>query len=156
MSRVGVILAVLIGLALPAIAKPIPIQGTLDSQAAVGSVELIRVGLTGYRLHIDGVFVMLAPDLALCNSALLPWEFIQRLGELGIKLIEVCPEDDSSIINSLAIGPGRVIMPDGLSTRTERELTRAGVEILQLPYDKVILGGGGLHCSTSPLIRDEV
>lgn len=119
-------------------------------------VELIRVGLTGYRLHIDGVFVMLAPDLALCNSALLPWEFIQRLGELGIKLIEVCPEDDSSIINSLAIGPGRVIMPDGLSTRTERELTRAGVEILQLPYDKVILGGGGLHCSTSPLIRDEV
>lgn len=119
-------------------------------------VELIRVGLTGYRLHIDGVMVMLAPDLALCNSALLPWWFIQQLGDMGIKLIEVCPEDDSSIINSLAIGPGRVIMPDGVSTRTERELTRAGIEILQLPYDKVISGGGGLHCSTSPLIRDEV
>ena len=123
---------------------------------AAQGVELIRVQLTGFRLHIDGLFVMLAPDLALCNSALLPWWFIQQLGDLGIKLIEVCPEDDGSIINSLAIAPGRVIMPDGLSTRTERELRAAGVEILQTPYDQVILGGGGLHCSTAPLIRDEV
>ena len=31
-----------------------------------------------------------------------------------------------------------------------------GVEVLTIPYDKVISGGGGLHCSTAPPIRDEV
>jgi hypothetical protein len=24
----------------------------------------------------------------------------------------------------------------------------------RLPYDKVYLGGGGIHCSTGPLVRD--
>lgn len=43
MSRVAMILGALIGLALPALAKPIPLTGTLDSQAMSGSVELIRV-----------------------------------------------------------------------------------------------------------------
>ncbi|SFH95816.1 dimethylarginine dimethylaminohydrolase family protein [Albimonas pacifica] len=123
---------------------------------AAQGVELIRVQLTGYRLHIDGLFVMLTPDLALCNSALLPWWFLEELKARGISIVEVCPDDDGSIINSLAIAPGRVVMPDGVSARTERALRGAGVEILHLPYDQVILGGGGLHCSTAPLIRDEV
>ena len=35
-------------------------------------VELLQVQPTGYRLHIDGLFVMLAPDLALASITLLP------------------------------------------------------------------------------------
>ncbi|MEK9704708.1 MAG: hypothetical protein VW233_01725 [Paracoccaceae bacterium] len=31
-----------------------------------------------------------------------------------------------------------------------------GVEIVQIPYDKVQLNGGGIHCSTCPLVRDSV
>ncbi len=119
-------------------------------------VELIKVPLTGYRLHIDGLFVMIAPDLALANFTLLPFWFIERLKELGISLIELHHEDDGAIINSLAVAPGRVLMPEGISGYTRDRLALHGVEVITVPYDKVISGGGGLHCSTAPLIRDEV
>lgn len=119
-------------------------------------VELLKVTLTGYRLHIDGLFVMIAPDLALANMTLLPFWFLERLKELGIHLIELHHEDDVSIVNSLAIAPGRVIMPEGASEFTLNQLHRHGVQVVTVPYNHVISGGGGLHCSTAPLVRDEV
>ena len=128
------------------------IEEVLRSQG----VELLKVPLTGYRLHIDGLFVMIAPDLALANFTLLPFWFIEKLKELGISLIEMHHEDDTSIINSLAVAPGRLLMPEGVSGYTMDRLALHGVEVITVPYDKVISGGGGLHCSTAPLIRDEV
>ena len=119
-------------------------------------VELLKVTLTGYRLHIDGLFVMIAPDLALANITLLPFWFLEKLKELKIRLVEIHHEDDSAIINSLAIAPGRVIMPEGVSGYTRDRLELYGVDVITVPYDKMISGGGGLHCSTAPLIRDEV
>ena len=112
--------------------------------------------LTGYRLHIDGLFVMVAPDLAIANFTLLPFWFIERLTELGIHLIELHHEDDGAIVNSLAVAPGRMMMPEGVSDHTMSRLERLGVQIVTVPYDKIIMGGGGLHCSTAPLIRDAI
>ncbi len=128
------------------------IEEVLNSQG----VALIKVALTGYRLHIDGLFVMIAPDLALANITLLPFWFLEKLREMRIHLVEIHHEDDSSIINCLAVAPGRVLMPEGVSGHTMDRLALHGVEVITIPYDKVISGGGGLHCSTAPLIRDEV
>jgi N-dimethylarginine dimethylaminohydrolase len=128
------------------------IEEVLRSQG----VELVRIELTGYRLHIDGQFLMIAPDLALVNPAQLPFSFLQRLKEMGIETIEVHHEDDPWIINGLAIAPRRVIMTEGASNYTLDRLTARGVDVLTLPYDLVCSGGGGPHCSTSPLIRDAV
>ena len=128
------------------------IEEVLRSQG----VELIKVPLTGYRLHIDGLFVMVAPDLAIANFTLLPFWFIERLTELGIHLIELHHEDDGAIVNSLAVAPGRMMMPEGVSDHTMSRLERLGVQIVTVPYDKIIMGGGGLHCSTAPLIRDAI
>jgi arginine deiminase len=47
-------------------------------------------------------------------------------------------------------------MSDQVSPRTQDALDRAGVSIRLVPYDRVGLGGGGIHCSTSPLVRDPV
>jgi N-dimethylarginine dimethylaminohydrolase len=128
------------------------IEEVLRSQG----VELLKIHLTGYRLHIDGLFVMVAPDLALANITLLPFWFLERLKELKISLIEIGPDDDGAIINSLAIAPGRVMMPEGVSDDTADRLELHGVDVITVPYDHVISGGGGLHCSTAPLVRDEV
>jgi N-dimethylarginine dimethylaminohydrolase len=119
-------------------------------------VVLLKVQLTGYRLHIDGLFVMIAPDLAIANITLLPFWFLERLKELKIRLIELHHEDDGAIVNSLAVAPGRMIMPEGASGYTKDRLARHGVEVITVAYDKVIAGGGGLHCSTAPLLRDEI
>lgn len=119
-------------------------------------VELIVVDLRGYDIHIDGHFLMVDVDLALIWPRGLPHSFLERLGELGIRTIEMTPEDNGWIVNGLAVRPGRVIMPEGISERTRDALEGHGVEIVTLPYDKVQLNGGGIHCSTCPLIRDPV
>ncbi|MEO1530878.1 MAG: arginine deiminase-related protein [Pseudomonadota bacterium] len=118
--------------------------------------ELIRVDLTGYRLHIDGALVMVAEDVAITNPTQLPFWFLEKLDELGIRMIEVHPDDAVGCLNCLAVAPGRVIMQDGLSPRTADRLDALGIEIVSVPYDLVYEGGGGIHCSTSPLIRDPI
>ncbi len=119
-------------------------------------VELLRVELTGYRLHIDGNFVMVDVDTAFINPTQLPFWFLERLRELKIRTIEVGPGDPVSSINCLAVSPGRVIITKGLSGRTLERLDRAGITLIEIDYDKVWAGGGGIHCSTAPLLRDPV
>ena len=66
------------------------------------------------------------------------------------------PQDSGWIINCLAVRPGRVLMPHGISNRTKDQLASLDVDIVEVAYDKVQLNGGGIHCSTCPLIRDSV
>jgi N-dimethylarginine dimethylaminohydrolase len=119
-------------------------------------VTLHVVDLCGYDIHIDGSLCMIDVDLALVNPFGLAFTFLETLKELGIRTIEIGADDDGWIVNCLAVRPGRVLMPDGLSDGTRRRLEKAGVEIVPLPYSSVQLNGGGIHCSTCPLIRDPV
>ncbi|MEX1109001.1 MAG: arginine deiminase family protein [Dongiaceae bacterium] len=119
-------------------------------------VTLHVVDLCGYDIHIDGSLCMIDVNLALVNPFGLAFTFLETLKELGIRTIEIGSEDDGWIINCLAVRPGRVLMPDGLSDGTRKRLEKAGVEIVPLPYASVQLNGGGIHCSTCPLIRDPV
>jgi N-dimethylarginine dimethylaminohydrolase len=128
----------------------------IEEVLARQGVELIRVDLTGYQIHLDGMLTMIDVDLAIVDPGLLPNWFLMRLKELGIRTVEISQQDDPWIINCLAVRPGKVIMPHGISNRTMDKLGALGVEIVQIPYDKVQLNGGGIHCSTCPLVRDSV
>lgn len=119
-------------------------------------VELLVVDLRGYDIHIDGHFLMIDRDLALVSATGLPYVFLEKLRELGIRAVELNENDNRWIVNGLAVRPRRVIMPEGISDETRKILESEGVELLVLKYDKVQLNGGGIHCSTSPLIRDAV
>jgi N-dimethylarginine dimethylaminohydrolase len=122
----------------------------------VQGTRLIRVQIPGFRLHIDGAFVMVHHDTAIVNPSTLPFVFMEELKKLGVKLITVNHEDPSWAINCLAVSPGRVLMSDKVSPRTQDALDKAGVSIRLVDYDKVGLGGGGIHCSTCPLVRDPI
>lgn len=133
-------------------------EGTRQVEAVLREqgVDLIRVHLTGYRLHIDGTLVMIDRDCAIINPTQLPHWFLLKLEELKIRTIEVCPEDATSSINCLAVRPGRIIASSGVSPRTLDRLDQAGIEVIPVEYEKVYSGGGGIHCSTAPLVRDPV
>jgi N-dimethylarginine dimethylaminohydrolase len=60
------------------------------------------------------------------------------------------------VVNCLAVRPGRILMPEGASNGTLDQLARHSVEVVVVPYDRMQLNGGGIHCSTSPLIRDSI
>jgi N-dimethylarginine dimethylaminohydrolase len=113
--------------------------------------ELIVVPLPGYTIHLDLHLAMLAPDLALIDSAGLPYTFLVRLREFGVELIEVEP-DEVWGVNLLALAPRRVLMAAG-SPRTAERLSQAGVEVVTVEYDELHPNGGGVHCSTMELVR---
>jgi N-dimethylarginine dimethylaminohydrolase len=117
-------------------------------------VELLCVDNTGYGLHIDGSFVMVNTDLALAFIQDLPWWFLKRLKELGIHILDADPYDGAFGVNCLAVRPGRVLM-SAHAEHTAKRLRSAGVEVVLVEYDELHKGGGGIHCSTLPLIRDE-
>ncbi len=128
------------------------VEEVLTAQGA----ELIRVDLTGYRLHIDGMLVMIDVDTAIVNPTQIPFWFLEKLEALGIRTISIHPDDPTGVLNCLAVRPGRVIMQAGACQRTADQLDKMGIEIVPVPYAKVFEGGGGIHCSTSPLQRDPI
>ncbi len=119
-------------------------------------VELIIIDLVGYDIHIDGSFQMVDKDLALVDPFGLPFSFLERLKELKVRTIEITPADNKWIVNSLAVAPGELLMPEGATNRTLDQMAKHGLRWTTLPYDKMQLNGGGIHCSTTPLIRDPV
>ena len=119
-------------------------------------VELLIIELTGYDIHIDVSFLMIDKDLALVNPFGLPYSFMEELKARGVRLIEISPQDDPWINNSLAIAPGKLLMPEGASNRTLDSLGKHGVSWITIPYAANHKNGGGIHCSTTPLRRDSV
>jgi N-dimethylarginine dimethylaminohydrolase len=128
----------------------------LEDVLRTRGVELLRVDLCGYDLHIDGSFVMIDVDKALVRAESLPFWFLEKLKELGVRTVETTPDDEDWIINCLAVRPGRVLMPEGASSQTLDRLAKLHVEVVVVPYDRMALNGGGIHCSTCPLARDPV
>ena len=118
-------------------------------------VELLCVDNTGFGLHIDGSFVMVNPDLALAFIQDLPWWFLEKLRELGIHTLDPIAEDGAFGVNCLAVRPGRVLI-SAHAERTARKLEAAGVEVVLVAYEQLHRSGGGIHCSTLPLIRDKI
>jgi N-dimethylarginine dimethylaminohydrolase len=119
-------------------------------------VELLRIDMTGYDIHIDGALTMIDVDLAIVDPNLLPYSFLRKLQALGIRTVEIDEGDDPWIVNCLAVAPGRIIMPRGMSAKTEAEVQRLDQEVIEIDYDKLQLNGGGIHCSTCPLVRDSI
>jgi len=118
-------------------------------------MELIVVPLTGYALHLDGAFAMVDTDIALVNVTKLPFWFLEKLQELGIRAIEVHSEDNWYAINCVPLSPGKIVMASG-SDRTAERLGEVGVQVIQTEFNEILKNGGGPRCSTMPLLRNKL
>jgi N-dimethylarginine dimethylaminohydrolase len=126
----------------------------IEEVLAVQGVTLIRVSLTGHSLHLDGAFLMVDDKMALVNSTRLPYWFLDLLKERKIHTIEMHHSDNPMVINSLAVRPGKVILPINNGEGTAERMTKAGIEIVPIDYSECQCNGGSIHCSTLPLIRE--
>ncbi len=126
----------------------------IEEVLSVQGVRLHRVPLTGHSLHIDGAIVMVAKDLALVNVSRLPYWFLDTLKDLGIRTVDVHWADNPRVVNCLAIRPGRVLLAMNNGDGTAERLVQHGVEVIPVDYDECQSNGGGIHCSTLPLLRE--
>ncbi|MFN8497693.1 MAG: arginine deiminase family protein [Anaerolineae bacterium] len=105
-------------------------------------------------LHLMSFISVVADDLAVVYSRLMPVPFREWLLERGVRLVEVPDEEyDSFGCNVLAVAPGVCVMLDGAPV-TRRRLEAAGAEVHTFPGGNIcIKGGGGPTCLTRPIWR---
>lgn len=106
-------------------------------------------------LHLDVLFCMAAPNLAVACLDVLPEEFTAWLAAHGIRCLPVPYREAMRLgCNILSLGGDRVI-----SARQSRALNAAlraeGIEVLDPELSLFTAGGGGPHCLTCPLRREE-
>ncbi len=117
-------------------------------------IELIEVPLVGHSMHLDGGIVMIDHDKAVINVERLPYWFLDRLKELGIEAIYADHRDARLGVNNIALSPGKIVM-DELAPWTAERLSKRGIEVVPIKYVECRKNGGGIHCSTLPLVRDK-
>lgn len=131
--------------------------------------ELLAVPLPSFRVHLDGGLMILAPDLALIHKPSLELYpaylysgdeveliFVEDyLRERGIELIYV---DDAEVrqfgTNIVGIGGGKCVSYEW-NERIIAELEERGLDVIRIPGGQLSLGGGGPHCMTCPILRDD-
>ena len=106
-------------------------------------------------IHLMSVISPVADDLAVVFRPLLPAGLYEWLVDLGVRLVDVPPEEEPTLgCNVLAIRPGVVIVADG-NPVTRRGLDAAGVEVHPVRLRELgENGNGGVTCLTRPLLRD--
>jgi arginine deiminase len=106
-------------------------------------------------LHLDVLFCLAAPGLAVACLDVLPEEFVAWLTGHGIRCIPVRYREAMRLgCNLLSLGGGRVISAAG-SPRLNAALRAEGLAVLDPALSLFTAGGGGPHCLTCPLSRVE-
>lgn len=116
--------------------------------------EVALVPFDEHFLHLDVIFSMAAPGLALACPDALPADFLSWLGARGIRVIEIGYREAMADMacNVLALGDGRVLSPRH-SVRANAALRAEGLAVFDPELRLFAHGGGSAHCMTMPLRR---
>ncbi|MCZ8523414.1 MULTISPECIES: dimethylarginine dimethylaminohydrolase family protein [Paenibacillus] len=120
----------------------------------IQEIELYTLDMPSDKIHLDEAFLMLDTDKALVNPRLLPHWFLKVLQDKGITLLAVDPEDPPLTVNALAVAPGRVLFSSS-APRTIELLSKNGIDVIPVDASEIFKMGGGIHCITLPLLREE-
>lgn len=118
-------------------------------------INLIVIDMPAYYIHLDEAFVPVDKDKILVSTFILPHWFLNMLKERGYQLIETDRDDPLLTNNCIALEPGKVLF-SSQGVRTRKNLEKAGVEVRPVDISEINKLGGGIHCSTLPLLRDSI
>ncbi|GGG18915.1 hypothetical protein GCM10010964_03990 [Caldovatus sediminis] len=106
-------------------------------------------------LHLDLLFCMAAPGLAVACTEALPDDFLAWLRARAIRVLPTTYREAMALAgNILSLGAGRVVSARA-SARLNAALRAEGLEVLDPDLSLFAAGGGGPHCLTCPLRREE-
>lgn len=117
--------------------------------------EVIAVPSPSKNLHLDMIFNIVAPKVAVACKVALPDFFIRMLEKRKFELIDVPQEGVfKHFCNIQALGEGKVLTFEA-NKDVNQKLRALGLEVLTIDLVEILKGGGGPHCMTFPLLRDE-
>jgi N-dimethylarginine dimethylaminohydrolase len=123
----------------------------------IGVRDVVRVGLPYGAMHLDGLLAILDRDLAVVWPKRTPHAVAQTLLDRGFRLIHVEDEREAHTrlpMNFVALAPGEILMPAG-GDRLRAAYEAAGVTCHTVDISELIKAGGGLHCMTGFLRRED-
>jgi N-dimethylarginine dimethylaminohydrolase len=123
----------------------------------IGVRDVLRVQLPWGAMHLDGLLNFADRDLAVVWPRRTPYPVVRTLLDRGFRILEVVDEHEAHHqlpMNFVALEPGKILMPKGGDVMRAR-YEDAGVECVEVEIGELIKGGGGIHCMTGFLKRDE-
>jgi N-dimethylarginine dimethylaminohydrolase len=123
----------------------------------IGVKDVVRVQLPWGAMHLDGLLNFPDRDLAVVWPRRTPYPVVRTLLERGFRLAEAADEREAHEalpMNFVALQPGKILMPSG-GTQMRARYEAAGVECIEVDVSELIKAGGGIHCMSAFLKRDE-
>ncbi|MBV7363251.1 hypothetical protein KRX54_02225 [Actinomycetaceae bacterium TAE3-ERU4] len=125
----------------------------LRDQLSKFGYTVVGVPVPPDNLHLDMVFNIVAPQVALAATDQLPYNFMQMLKRRNFEIIEVAAEDVFKHgCNVQCIGDERVIGIEK-NKHINDKMRALGLEVIDVPFDQILHAGGGPHCLTQPIKR---
>ncbi len=118
--------------------------------------EAVTVPISREFVHMDGLVVPLAEKLLVaCIDALEPW-VVELLTGWGFEFVDVPYREAKNLgVNLVALGNGRVLSMAG-ATELNAKMRAMGFEVYDPDMSMFTLGGGGVHCLSQALCREDV
>lgn len=105
------------------------------------------------NLHLDMIFNIVAPQVALACIDQLPYNYLQMLKRRNFELI---PWPARTCTSTAATCSASAAAKWWQSRRTSTSTTRCarwGLDVIDVPLDQILHAGGGPHCLTQPIER---
>ncbi|GGE33181.1 hypothetical protein GCM10011391_09790 [Pullulanibacillus camelliae] len=121
-------------------------------QTLLTQFKVIAIPFKARYLHLDCVFNVISPDVALVFPEALTQENMALFAS-KYELIEVTKEEQFTLgTNVLAIGNNRILsLP--VNKQVNKALRARGFEVIEINLSEIIKSGGSFRCCTLPIIR---
>lgn len=118
-------------------------------------VEVSLVYFDEKYLHLDMIFNVVSERVAVVCHQALPDDFVRRVQRQGFELIEEPLEGVFRLnCNLLALDNGLVISP-ARNKGINSKLRTLGIKVIEVDLHDLLMGGGGPHCMSFPLLREK-
>ena len=117
--------------------------------------EAVVAPISREFVHMDGLIVPLAEKLAVaCIDAMEPW-LVEIVKGWGIEIVDVSYREAKNLgVNLVALGNGKVLSMAG-ATDLNAKMRALGFEVYDPDMSMFTLGGGGVHCLSQALCRED-
>lgn len=117
--------------------------------------EAVVAPISREFVHMDGLIVPLAEKLAVaCIDAMEPW-LVDIVKGWGIEIVDVSYREAKNLgVNLVALGDNKVLSMAG-ATDLNAKMRALGFEVYDPDMSMFTLGGGGVHCLSQALCRED-